>query len=82
VGAEGIERLLATMSAHGKSVALLEQACLALGSLSMRSEVKHAWETNSGKGVQVAAAATAASATSLLQLQRQRCYWLIYAAAN
>jgi hypothetical protein len=60
VGAEGIERLLATMSAHGKSVALLEQACLALGSLSMSSEVKHAWEANSGKGVQVVAAATAA----------------------
>ena len=60
MGAEGIERLLATMSAHGKSVALLEQACLALGSLSMSSEVKHAWEANSGKGVQVVAAASAA----------------------
>ena len=60
VGAEGIERLLSTMSAHGKSVSLLEQACLALGSLSMSSEVKHAWEANSGKGVQVVASASAA----------------------
>ncbi len=71
MGAEGIERLLATMSAHGKSVALLEQACLALGSLSMSSEVKHAWEANSGKGVQVAAAGVQVAAAATAR-QRQR----------